>query len=713
MGDNEIGRKSQRSKRALRLESLEARLALHADHLHVDPAIEIFPALGTVEGAAATPDTTLEAVVAGDNASLIVPAYSSLPGAPATLYLDFNGHFEASWGSYSNIDTPAYDQDGNPTTFSSGELASIQSIWQQVAEDYAPFNVNVTTVLPSSFANGVALRVAIGGSGSWYGSGGGVSYVNSFTSSISNVAFVFPGHLANGAAKYVGEAASHEAGHAFGLNHQSQYDGNGTKLSDYYSGPGDGRAPIMGNSYSATRGLWWNGTSVSASTYQDDMAVISRSTNGFGYRSDEAGNTAGTASPLQVNGTLISGSGVVTTTSDVDYWSFTTGAGTISLNVGVPSGINNLDAKAQLVDAIGNPVVGWQDPSNSFGTTINASLAAGSYRFVVGSHGGYGDVGQYTVSGTIIAPVNYLPAPTNLTATATSTSQVNLAWTDQANNETGYRVERSLNGSTWATLASLGANSTSFIDTGLAANTTYSYRVLAVNATTNSDYSNQASATTFGSSPAAPSNLTASGGRKFSILNWTDNSSNETGFKVQRSTDGANWATLTTLAPNTTAYATSSPRGSAYYYFRIVATNFAGDSSPSNVVTVASDKTGAGPRGASGSLGLEVSSWQAALDDFAALAAFVQSNTHRVAAKSTFEQKSSASLDSASMGRLGLDALGRFETLAATEVDTQASTSTPESTPRADVDTAFELLGTSAECESQHALLFDWQAIGA
>src|SRR5262249_32647842 len=136
-----------------------------------------------------------------------IPALSSLPGAKATLYLNFLGDFISTWGSYSNISTPVYDQDGDATTFSDSELSSIQQIWNYVSEDYAPFNINVTTVQPSSFADGVAERVDIGGNGSWTGGTyGGISYISSFTNSIVNVSFVFPANLGNGYPKYVGDA---------------------------------------------------------------------------------------------------------------------------------------------------------------------------------------------------------------------------------------------------------------------------------------------------------------------------------------------------------------------------------------------------------------------------------------------------------------------------------------------------------------------------
>src|SRR5262249_9468318 len=163
-------------------------------------------------------------------AGLEVPPLSSLPGAAATLYLDFDGHFQSSWGTVSKITSPAYDRDGDPTTFSTTELTSINEIWTRVAEDFAPFNINVTTVAPSSFAHGATLTVVIGGSSSdWYGTAAnGVSFLNSFTGSDANVAYVFSKNIGSGFPKWVAEQVSHEAGHSFGLVNQSKW--NGTTL---------------------------------------------------------------------------------------------------------------------------------------------------------------------------------------------------------------------------------------------------------------------------------------------------------------------------------------------------------------------------------------------------------------------------------------------------------------------------------------------------
>jgi fibronectin type 3 domain-containing protein len=77
-----------------------------------------------------------------------------------------------------------------------------------------------------------------------------------------------------------------------------------------------------------------------------------------------------------------------------------------------------------------------------------------------------------------------------------SSSQINLSWTDHSNNETGFKVYRTNHGKSFKEIATVGANVTTYADTGLKASTTYRYRVRAYNGRGNSDYSNIASATT-------------------------------------------------------------------------------------------------------------------------------------------------------------------------------------------------------------------------
>lgn len=403
-----------RRRTARLLECLEARRLLDST-----PLAELFPAEDLELGVLAAPvgladvvdpyDNLLSAaapsLAMGPAAALpltSIPILHSLPGAAASIYLDFDGHFEPIWGSYSNISTPVFDIDGDPTTFSDLELTRIANIWARVAEDFAPFQINVTTENPGNFSNGVGLRIAIGGSYDWYGSpAGGVAYVNSFTSSVANTAYVFPNALGL-SEKSIAEAASHEAGHAFGLRHQSVYDTNGIKTAEYNPG-GAGWAPIMGVSYYQPLTTWHNGTSAVGSTVlQDDMAVIASALNAFGYRPDDHADSVGGGTPLSVDGHSVFGAGVVEYMTDVDAFAFATDAGTITLIVDAAPLGPNLDVILELHHDQ-NGLVATANPSNSQGAVIIADVPAGDYTLLVKSTGLYGRVGQYTVSGAINA----------------------------------------------------------------------------------------------------------------------------------------------------------------------------------------------------------------------------------------------------------------------------------------------------------------------
>ncbi len=178
-------------------------------------------------------------------------------------------------------------------------------------------------------------------------------------------------------------------------------------------------------------------------------------------------------------------------------------------------------------------------------------------------------------------------APSNLTATAVSSSEINLAWGDDSSNETGFNVQRSTDGINFALIATLGANVTTYSDTSLIASTTYYYRVRSVNGDgPSTSFSDKAAATTLappaGESPTptptpplvAPSNLTAKAVSTSEInLAWTDNSSNETKFNLQRSTDGINFAVIASPGANVTTYSDKLLAASTRYYYRVRAVN--------------------------------------------------------------------------------------------------------------------------------------------
>jgi peptidyl-Asp metalloendopeptidase len=94
------------------------------------------------------------------------------------------------------------------------------------------------------------------------------------------------------------------------------------------------------------------------------------------------------------------------------------------------------------------------------------------------------------------AAVTLPGAPGSLSAAALSSSQIKLIWLDNSSNETGFRLERSADGTNWSEFAVVGSNVTSFTDTGLTGSTTYQYRARAYNSAGNSSYSNIGAATT-------------------------------------------------------------------------------------------------------------------------------------------------------------------------------------------------------------------------
>ncbi|MDD4242813.1 MAG: fibronectin type III domain-containing protein, partial [Bacilli bacterium] len=184
-------------------------------------------------------------------------------------------------------------------------------------------------------------------------------------------------------------------------------------------------------------------------------------------------------------------------------------------------------------------------------------------------------------------PVALPPAvPTGLTAVAISSNQIQVTWADNSNNETGFRLERSTNGINWTEFAVTAANVTSYTDTGLAASTTYYYRVRAYNSNGNSNYSNTAITSVVppvALPPAVPTGLTAVAISSNQIqVTWTDNSNNETGFWLERSTDGVNWALLGYTAANVTNYTDTVLATSTTYYYRAGAYNSNGNSNYSN-----------------------------------------------------------------------------------------------------------------------------------
>jgi hypothetical protein len=340
------------------------------------------------------------------------------------LFLDFTGSFERGWWQtvngkikkYDVVQTPAYDTDGNPAAFSVNEQQEIRDIWAAVAEDFAPFAINVTTHYYGSLGNNEALKVAIGGEDDdWLDRPNseptGTSERGSFYNSAPNTVFVFEDNIVwNGSQSHqwkIATTASHEAGHAFGLRHRSKWGADGKIVNEYDPGT-DVWTPIMGANTQVDRTTWSLGTSeLGPKSLQDDMKILAGSQNGFGYRLDDHGGWLNTATPMATPLTAFqatTGKGVITKTTDTDMFSFTTAGGSVEIRVnGAPQKIANLIPRVQLFNAAGRQLK-YADGQSYFhlsqGTeaVLNTTLGAGTYYVSVSSLGDYGNVGQYTVS---------------------------------------------------------------------------------------------------------------------------------------------------------------------------------------------------------------------------------------------------------------------------------------------------------------------------
>jgi len=351
------------------------------------------------------------------NAANGLPLLHSRPGSPNVIFLDFDGHTitGAAWnnGRAATLVALPYDLDASPSTFGTSEQTAITNIWRRVSEDYAPFNVDVTTEQPAVFTattGRVLITNGTDANGNLMPSNtaGGVAYINVFggsTYGYYSPALVYFTNLGGGREDYVSEACTHEMGHNLGLSH------DGTNATGYYSGAGSGAtswAPIMGVGYNKAVSKWNNGDYPLANNQEDDITMISSK---LPLLADVIGNTFALAAPLTVSGTAVSGSGLIETVSDVDMWTFTTAAGAVTITVSpFKSSINtaggNLDVQAALYRS-DNTLVTSSDDSTVTTATISATLAAGTYflrvapSFSAGVYTLYGSVGQYSISGTV------------------------------------------------------------------------------------------------------------------------------------------------------------------------------------------------------------------------------------------------------------------------------------------------------------------------
>jgi hypothetical protein len=360
---------------------------------------------------------------------------NSRPGSDRTIFLDFDGHTvpaDTAW------DDPTYGNGGNPLvagtypaftldgdgSFSDAEKRAIIDAWSAVSEDYAIFDVNVTTQDPGDDAiNRSDLNdevygtraLVTEGTNSWDANicaCGGIAYGDVFGMSFGQPAFVFVSSdyqsVSNFDGKLIADVASHEVGHNLNLDHDgSSSDG------EYFLGIDDGKnwAPIMGGGYYNGVVQWSDGDYEGATQGQNDIALISAA--GAPLLNDESNISKATASVISA--TAIDG--VINSSSDVDVFKVVISGGVVGIYSYSPTDYSNLDTKLTLLDSNfktlfstdalsvmtedSNGIGGW--PVSGMDGVLNADLPNGTYYIKLegvgrsGAYSDYGSVGAYSI----------------------------------------------------------------------------------------------------------------------------------------------------------------------------------------------------------------------------------------------------------------------------------------------------------------------------
>ena len=394
----------------------------------------------------------------------------SKPGASNVVFLDFDGHTLSgtAWSSSTLVALP-FDpsQNDSPPTianFTTDELNSIAEIWHRVAEDFAAFNIDVTTEEPAVFTSTtgrVLFTHYIDASGQAMPSQtyGGIAYIDVFGRSDYATSYspvlVYYTNLATysvGLLNYNAEVASHEFGHNLGLSHDGATDG-----TTYYAGHGNDLVswgPLMGYMLDKNVTQWSKGEYAGANNAQDDLAIMAGK---LGYAGDDHGDTAALATALVVetNGDILVSSpeldpenvlpenkGIIDDRSDVDWFYLDIAeAGSLSITA-TPAWHSftrndargaNLDIELSLLDS-SMTLLDLHEPDNDTSATVFATLAAGRYFLQIDGVGNStnSDYSDYASTGMYFLEGGFVAGP----ADTTPPSPATMAW-QTAPHETG------------------------------------------------------------------------------------------------------------------------------------------------------------------------------------------------------------------------------------------------------------------------------------
>jgi hypothetical protein len=395
-----------------------------------------------------------------------VPKLNSYPAATATIFLDFDGHYVQStvWNN------------GNPINCAASGMTDPQIIeaFNRVAEDFRPFNLNITTDSTVFLAAPLEsrMRIIITTSSSWYAAGySGTAYSGSFIWADDTPGFVFSDRLGTGNTKRIAEIISHESGHTVSLSHQSKYGGTCNMLEPYSTGYGTGEtgwAPIMGDSRNKNFSNWNNGPTPDGCVFVEDNLTLITTLNGFGYRTDDYTETLN-GSTYTMPGNSFNVNGVITTNTDKDAFKFTLNSNSnfhltaVPFSVAANSAGANLDVAFELYNSSAT-LIRTYDPLTTLSVTMDTILNAGTYYIKLygagnSNVGAYGSLGSYTITGSFSGlPIRDV----RLSGTAEK-GKHNLNWNIVADEPIKtIEIQTSNDGTSFTRLADATATSTKF-----------------------------------------------------------------------------------------------------------------------------------------------------------------------------------------------------------------------------------------------------------
>ena len=390
-------------------------------------------------------------------------ALNSRPGSTKTIFLDFDGYTVTGTAWNNHYDRPAppypyppspnsagvapYDYDGIPGRSATDELY-IRAIWQAVADDYAAFDVNVTTQQPtddalfrSSAADTTYGSIAVITPDKWLapsnicGSGcGGVAYVGVF-GQINDEYYAPAWVFASSSSSWtsVADTISHEVGHNLGLDHDGLSGVSSCPSASYFGGNGSGTGswgPIMGSPFGRQYSQWSKGEYTCANNFQDDVAIIGAKTGIVPDESSSFGNAV--AIPTTE---LPTADQVVGSAGDLDYFSITATGGYLKVTLTRTVNGTSLYPRFSILNSVGTELAVGFLTSTTSGSLELTGLSPGTYYVsVTGSGSGtpqtgfsnYGSLGYFNVAAQTFATPS---TPGSPSLVATGSQALTASWT--------------------------------------------------------------------------------------------------------------------------------------------------------------------------------------------------------------------------------------------------------------------------------------------